>query len=467
MTSRPPEGEGALDATTIADYERRALDHLWIHTQQWNDLAKPGGLIILEEGEGVWVKDIHGKRYLDAMSGLWVVGVGHGRKELAEVARRQMEKLAYSNTFAYATRPAIDLASKLAEITPGSVSRIFFVNSGSEAVETVIKMARQYHYNAGERRRFKIIGRRGSYHGTTLGALSINNAIYASRTPFEPLVPGMVHVPGVNCYRCPYEMTYPSCNVFCARTVEQTILAEGPETIAAILTEPISVANANYTPPPEYWPTLRRICDKYGILLIADEVINGFGRTGKWFGIDHFGVVPDMMTVAKQLGSGYLPIAAVMAKREVAERFVGGKGETFVHGITFGTHPVACAVGLANLQIMEREDLVGNSARMGDYMLSQARALMEHHPVIGDVRGKGLMVSIELVKDRQSKEEFTQEDDLANKLTPMLTGRGLLTRASNFIQLAPPLIANREEVDLAIAIVDDALAELEQTLGIG
>ncbi|MFQ5879593.1 MAG: aspartate aminotransferase family protein [Dehalococcoidia bacterium] len=466
MTSGPSQGEGVFDAATIADYQRRALDHVWIQTQQWNDRAKPDGLTILTEGEGVWLKDIHGNRYLDAMSGLWVVGVGHGRKELAEVARRQMEKVAYVNTFAYASLPAIDLATKLAEVTPGSISRIFFVNSGSEAVETALKIARQYHYNSGERRRHKIIARRGSYHGTTMFALSVNNAIYASRAPFEPLVPGVVHVPGVNCYRCPYEKSYPSCDVFCARTIEETIVAEGSETVAAIIAEPISLANANYPPPEEYWPILRRLCDKYGILLIADEVINGFGRTGKWFGVDHYGVVPDMITVAKQIGSGYLPLAAVMAKREVAERFVGGKEETFVHGITFGTHPVACAVGLANLQIIEREDLVGNSARVGDHMLAEARSLMESHPIIGDVRGKGLMVTLELVKDRQSKEPFGDEDDLTHRLSPMLQKRGLLTRAGNMVQMAPPLVANKEEADLIISIVDDALSELEQTLGI-
>jgi adenosylmethionine-8-amino-7-oxononanoate aminotransferase len=453
-------------AIDIEDYTRRGLDHLWVHTQQWNELAKPDGLMVFTEGEGVRLKDMKGRSFIDAMSGLWVVNVGHGRRELAEVAAEQMQKLAYVNTFAYATAPAIDLATKLAEITPGSISRIYFANSGSEAVDTAIRMAKQYHYNRGDKKRYKIISRRGSYHGVTAGALSVNHAAYANRAPFEPLIPGSIAVAGINCYRCPYEKTYPECGVFCARTIEDTIKFEKPETIAAIVAEPISSANANFVPVPEYWPILRELCDKYGILLIADEVINGFGRTGKWFAIEHMGVLPDLMTVAKGLSSGYLPISAVMAKQEVADAFVGEKSQAFSGGITFGTHPVSCAVALANIQIIEREGLVENARVQGDYMLEELRRLKEYHPSIGDVRGIGLLIGVELVKNRETREQFGEADDLNTKMSEALKSRGLLSRAGAMISIAPPLCISHSEVDEVVGIVDDSIGDVERQLGI-
>ncbi len=450
----------------VDDYTQRGLDHLWVHTQQWNDLAKPDGLMVFSDGEGVRLKDIKGRSYIDAMSGLWVVAVGHGRTELADVAAEQMRRLAYVNTFAYATPPAIDLATKLAELAPGSISRFYFANSGSEAVDTAIRMAKQYHFNRGDLKRYKIISRRGSYHGVTAGALSVNASSYTNRVPFEPLVPGSIAVPGVNCYRCPYEKTYPECDVYCARTIEQTIQFEKPETVAAIVAEPISSANATFVPPPEYWPTLRSICDKYGILLIADEVINGFGRTGKWFAVEHMGVIPDMMTVAKGLSSGYLPISAVMAKKEVADAFVGEKKDAFGGGITFGTHPVSCAVALANIRIIEREGLIENARVQGEYMISELRRLKEYHPSIGDVRGIGLLVAVELVKNRETKEQFAEADDMSTRMSEALKRRGLLCRAGATIPLAPPLCIQRGEVDEIIGIVDEAIGEVEQGLGV-
>jgi adenosylmethionine-8-amino-7-oxononanoate aminotransferase len=453
----------AMPELDADDYIRRGLEHLWVHTQQYNDLAKPDGLMVFTDGEGVRIKDMQGRSFIDAMSGLWVVAVGHGRKELAEAAKEQMERLAYINTFAYATPPAIDLATKLAELAPGSISRIYFANSGSEAVDTAIRMAKQYHYNRGDRKRYKVISRRGSYHGVTAGALSVNNSTYTNRAPFEPLVPGNIAVPGINCYRCPYEKTYPECGVFCARTIEETIKYERPETIAAIVAEPISSANANFVPVPEYWPILRELCDKYGILLIADEVINGFGRTGKWFAIEHMGVVPDLMTVAKGISSGYLPISAVMAKREVAEAFVGDRSMAFSGGITFGTHPVSCAVALANIRIIERENLVENARVQGARMQEELERLKEYHPSIGDVRGIGLLQAVELVRNRETREPFGEADDLNTKMTEALKRRGLLSRAGATIALAPPLCITPDEV---VGIVDDAIGDVEGQLGI-
>jgi adenosylmethionine-8-amino-7-oxononanoate aminotransferase len=284
--------------------------------------------------------------------------------------------------------------------------------------------------------------------------------------PFEPLSPNARFIPGINCYRCPYEKTYPECNVFCARTYEDLINFEKPETIAAIIAEPISTANGAFVPWQEYWQTLRALCDKYGILLIADEVINGFGRTGKWFGIDHYGITPDLMTTAKGLSSGYAPIACVMTTRKVADAFAADKKHTFIHGITFGTHPVSCAVALANVEILEREGLVENSARTGAYLIEQLKEMQARRRIVGDVRGIGLMTQVELVRNRETKEPFTEADDMNTKIGSRLIERGLLCRAGSAISIAPPLITNREDVDEIVDILDATIADAEQELGL-
>jgi len=442
----------------------QAREHLWVQNRQYNKLADDGELPVIERGDGVYLWDADGRRYIDGLSGLWVVAAGHGRAELGDVAREQMAKLAYASTFDFATPPAMAFAEKLATITPRGIERFYFVNSGSEAVEIAMKMAKQYHYNRGDQKRYKVISRIGSYHGQTMGALSANTAGYTKRTPFEPLLPGYLQVPGINCYRCPYEKEYPGCDVFCARTIEDRILLEKPETIAAFITEPISTANANYVPPVEYWQTLRNLCDKYGILLICDEVINGFGRTGKWFAVEHFGITPDIMTTAKGISSGYVPLGCVMTTKNVAEAFVGGNDETFSSGLTFGSHPVTTAVGLRNVEILERERLPENSARMGEHLAERLPELEKRHRTIGGFRGTGLLWAIEVVKDRDSRASFPPDEDIATRLTRKLRARGLLTRAGNTINIAPPLVVNREEIDTIVDIIDDALTEFEAEL---
>ncbi|MBA4178951.1 MAG: aspartate aminotransferase family protein [Anaerolinea sp.] len=450
----------------IASYLERGLEHLWVHTQQATDLAQEDGLKVFTRGEGIYLWDMKGRQFIDAMSGLWVVNAGHGRAELAETAAKQMREMAYVNTFAYTSRPAIDLATKLASLLPPSINKLFFVNSGSEAVETAIRMAKHYQYNIGEKKRYKVLARRGSYHGTTAGALSVNGSAMLNRAPWEPLLPGVVFVENVNCYRCPFEKTFPACDTFCARTIERTIQAERPETIAAFIAEPISAANAVAMPPPDYWPAIRRLCDKYGILLIADEVINGFGRTGKWFASELYDFEPDLMTMAKGLSSGYLPIAALGISDKVAKEFEGDKSRTFGGGITFGTHPVACAVALANLEIIEREGLVENSARNGAYLQSRLNGLKERHPTIGEVRGRGLLLGVEIVKDPATKELFPESADLPGKLTAALIKNGILCRAGNVVNFAPPLVISEAQCDDLADRFDAALAETEQQFGI-
>ena len=457
----------AHDPTRIQDYIDRGLRHLWVQTQQVNDLRKDDGMLVIEEGEGIYLTDVKGRRYIDAISGIWVVAVGHGRTELADVAREQMQRLAYANTFAYANRPAVDLAAKLASLTPPSINKALFVTGGSEAVETAIRMAKQYHYNRGDKGKYKVISRVGSYHGISMGAMSVNGSNYVNRAPFEPLVPGSVPVQNINCARCPFEKTYPECDVFCARTIEETIQFHRPETIAAFIAEPISVSNGNWVPQEQYWTTIRELCDKYNIVLIADEVINGFGRTGEWFAIQRYPIEPDLMTVAKQLSSGYAPIGAALASDKIAAAFEGDAADALVGGITFGMHPVSCAVALANVEIIEREHLVANAKKMGAYLEGELKALQSRHKSVADTRGIGLMHVVELKRDPEAGVDFTQEDEVAQRMPRLLREEGILARAGAAISLAPPLVINGEEVDELVGGIDRAITRLEADLGIG
>jgi len=447
------------------DYIQLAREHLWMHARPWEEMIKPDGVRIFTRAEGTRIIDIDGNSYFDLMAGLWLVNVGHGRQEIADAVYEQMQQLCYVNTWTYATVPAIKLAAKLAELTPGTLGKVFFVNSGSEATDTATRMAKQYQFLSGFGKRYKIIARRNSYHGSGTGGQSITGGGFFLRKYFEPMMPGMRHVPHPYCYRCQYELAYPSCGLLCAKAIEHQILFEDAETVAAVIGETIAGAPGVIPPPPEYWPMVRSICDKHGVLLIMDEVICGFGRTGKWFGCEHYGVVPDLMAVAKGLSSGYLPIAATIAKMEVADKFKGGFAETFQHGITWGAHPVSCAAALANLAIMERENLIGRAAEMGGYLLNSLEALRSH-PTVGDVRGKGLLAAIELVKDKKTKESFERDNPFNEKLSQRMSERGLLTRIRNILSMSPPLIVTKSEIDDVVGIIDRALGDTEKEFSI-
>ena len=454
------------DPGSIQDYIDRGLEHLWIHTQQINDLRRDGEYVIVRSGEGIWLEDATGRRFIDAMSGLWVVAVGHGRTELAEVAAAQMGTLPYANPFAYATEPAVDLATKIAELTPDGLTRTYFVNTGAEAVETAIRMAKQFQYNRGEKGRFKVISRTGSYHGMTHGALSVNGGYAINRAPFEPLVPGNIPVPNVNGIGSLNNDKTGLTDVFWADFVEEMVRFHRPETIAAFIAEPISSANGNYVPSQAYWERIRQICDDHGIVLIADEVINGFGRTGKWFASEHFDLRPDIMTLAKQISSGYAPIAAVVACEDISAGFEGGKSEAFVGGSTFGAHPTACAVALANLGIIERENLVENSRATGAYLGEKLEALVSRHKIADSTRGIGLMRQVDLMKDPEAGIKFGSDDRVGELMPSLLRGHGLLTRAADTIQVAPPLISTREDIDDLVGRLDAVLTSLVERLEI-
>ncbi|MFQ5933891.1 MAG: aspartate aminotransferase family protein, partial [Dehalococcoidia bacterium] len=354
------------------------------------------------------------------------------------------------------------LVEKLASLAPDKEARVFLVSGGSEAVESALKMARNYHFNNGEGSRYKVISRSTSYHGASFGAMSLGG--YQGLQGFGPLLAGNIHVTQPNHYRCLYCSKEPQCNLECARDVERAIEHENPKTVAAVIGEPISTSSM-MIPHPEYWSTLREICDKHGVLLIVDEVITGFGRTGKMFASEHWDIKPDIMTTAKGLTSGYVPMGATVASKKVADNFIGGEEKTFNHLFTFGGHPVGAAAALKNLEIMEDENLVENSAEMGTYMHEQLQVLYEH-PIVGDVRGGlGLLGSIELVKDRETKEKFPKEAKLGEKLTENFLERGILTRQrGETIFLSPPLCINRDEVDFLVRGLNESIAEVAKGL---
>ena len=440
--------------------EATALEHVWFHSSTRQSLTAPGGMAVFEKGEGCYLTDIHGRTYLDGLSGgAFVTNIGHGRKEVADAYAAQAARLAYVAPYNFVGTPTVALAQKVAQLAPGDLNRVFFTSGGSEAVETALKMAKQYHFLNGDRKRTKVISRHGSYHGATYLAMSISGAShdYNSRM-FDPLAPGHVPVAWHNCYRCEFGLTYPQCQTLCARSIEQAILHEGPDTIAAIIAEPVPAAATIHAAPPTYLPMLRELADKYGILLIIDEVINGFGRTGKMFACEHWGVVPDIMTVAKGITSGYAPMGAAIAGSKVTAKFAAAEGREagLNHVLSFGGHAAAAAAALKNIEIMERERLVENSAAMGAYLLDGLSTLKKH-PLVGDVRGLGLLAAVELVRNKTTREPFRPSDQMQAKLTAYMREQGLLARVYQVIEVGPPLIAGRKEVEQIVEVIGRAV----------
>ncbi len=455
-----------LSHQDVEELRQEALSHYWPLAQQLNELKEPGALKVMTEGKGCWVTQADGTVYFDAWSGLWVKAAGYGRKEIADaVYETMLTGMTYHPT-GTASPNSIRLASKVANLSPDKESRIFLVSGGSEAVETAVKMAKKYHKNRGEPMRFKVISRIGSYHGATHLCMTLGSGSVAHPQDYGPLLMGTVNVTQPYQYRCHHCKEEGQCNLKCAYDVERAIEAEGPEQIAAFIGEPISAAADVAVPHPDYWPTLRAICDKYGVLLIVDEVITGFGRTGKMFASEYWGLKPDIMTVAKALTSGYVPIGAAIASKEVADTFVGGEKETFRHLITFGGNPVAAAAALANLEIFEKEDLVGNAARMGEYMNQQFQTLYEH-PTVGDIRhGEGLLIGIELVKDKDTRERFPKEAEISKRITRLMHKHKIFLVAKDTIRVAPPLCITKDEADHVVKTVDALIGDLEKELGV-
>ncbi|TDB99695.1 aspartate aminotransferase family protein [Nonomuraea longispora] len=449
------------------DVLKAAQDHLWLHFTRHSS-HQQSEIPTIVRGEGSYVYDIHGKRYLDGLAGLFVVQAGHGRQELAEAAAKQAQELAFFPLWSYAHPKAAELAQRLAAYTPGELNRVFFTTGGGEAVESAWKLAKQYFKLVGKPLKHKVISRQIAYHGTPQGALSITG-IPAFKEMFEPLVPGSIRVPNTNHYRADEITGVKGMNpeeygFWAAERVARAIEMEGPDTVAAVFAEPVQNAGGCFPPAPGYFQRLREICDEYDVLLVSDEVICAFGRLGTMFGGQKFDYVPDIITCAKGLTSGYSPIGAMIAHERLFEPFKDGD-TMFAHGYTFGGHPVSAAVALANLDIFEREDLLGHVTR-NEPLFKETLDGLRDLPIVGDVRGSGYFWGIELVKDKTTKQTFDAEESerlLRGFLSKALYEAGLYCRADDrgdpVIQLAPPLIAGPEEFAEIGSILRDVLTQ--------
>jgi adenosylmethionine-8-amino-7-oxononanoate aminotransferase len=450
----------------VIDLQQAARDHLWLHFTRmggYRDAEVP----IIVRGDGCYLEDSNGKRYLDALAGLFCVNIGYGYgEEMGQAALEQMRELPFYTNWSYAHPRAIELATQLAELAPGDLNRVFFVSGGSEAVESAWKLARQYYVLRGDGppgRRYKAIARRVAYHGTTFGALSING-IPEIREPFEPLVPEVRHVHNTNRYHRPAEETEAEFTRFLLDDLEEAILAMGPETVCLVHMEPVQNAGGSFTPPDGYWHGVRELCDRYDILLSADEVITAFGRLGYWFGSERYDIRPDIVCSAKGLSSSHAAIGAVIATDRVMEPFLESTS-VFSHGITFGGHPVMSAIALKNIEIMKRDRILENVFEHEDAFRSTLAQLLDL-PIVGDLRGCGYFYALELVKDKETKGTFS-DDECEHLLRGYLSGalyeRGLICRADDrgdpVIQISPPLVAGQQEFDQIVSILGDVLAE--------
>ncbi len=448
------------ERAVAGDLQELAKRHLWMHFTRMGAYADPAHEVpIIVRGEGCYVYDQHGKRYLDGLSALYCVNIGHGRAELGEAAARQAKDLGFYTNWSYAHPPSIELAARIAALAPGDLNRVFFVSGGSEAVETAWKLAKSYHAATGEPRKHKIISRYLAYHGTSMGALTATG-LPQLREPFEPLTPGGRHAANTNSYRWAEDRH----ELWAADAIEEAILFEGPHTVAAVILEPVQNGGGCFVPQEGYFQRVREICDRHDVLLISDEVICAWGRLGHMLGCERYGYQPDMITTAKGLTSAYAPMGAVIVSDRVAEPFLHG-AETFVHGFTFGGHPMACATAMANIDVLENE-------RLCEHVLdreNEFRAMLESLrdlEIVGDVRGAGYFHAIELVKDRDTKETFSHEEAeelLRGFLSGELYRRGLICRTDDrgdpIVQLSPPLIADREQFEEIEAILRPTLAE--------
>ncbi len=440
------------DRTSLAGVDNLML-HFTPYGEDWSKLP------VIVSGDGCHVTDDKGNRYLDGLAGLFTTQVGHGRSELAEAAATQMKELGFFPNWSFQHPRSLELAAKIAEIAPGDLNSTFFVSSGSEAVESVIKLARQYHKANGEAERYKFISRKIAYHGTTMGALSVTG-LPTFKAPFEPLPAGFMHV--ANTQQDPEGA---------ADAIEEAIEFASPETVAAVILEPVQNAGGCLVPPPEYWTRVREICDKHGVLLVSDAVICAFGRLGEWFGIERFDVVPDMTTFAKGVTSGYMPMGGVVVNDKISDT-LRGNAPMFAHGSTFGGHPVAAAVALENINIIERENLLQNVRNLEGHFESELKRVAADHPIVKEVRGMGFFWAVEINPERANGTPLTEDEYqqyFRGVLSRRLLENGLICRCDDkdepVIQFSPALISDAETISKIAEITDDAITELEKELG--
>ncbi|SDY18068.1 Adenosylmethionine-8-amino-7-oxononanoate aminotransferase [Saccharopolyspora shandongensis] len=458
-TERP----AAPQSTPTRPLGDRARDHLWLHFAQHASFAD-SDIPVIVRGEGTHVYDDRGKRYFDGLAGLFAVQVGHGREELAQAAAEQTRRLAYFPLWSHAHPSAVELAERIAVQAPGDLNRVFFTSGGGEAVETAWKLAKQYFKKTGKPNKHKVISRSLAYHGTSQGALSITG-IPGAKQDFEPLVPSAIKVPNTNFYRAPeHADDYQAFGRWAADQIAAAIEMEGPDTVAAVFLEPLQNTGGCFPPPPGYWQRVREICDAYDVLLVSDEVICAFGRLGYDFGAQRYGYQPDIITVAKGLTSGYAPLGAMIADERLMQPFLAD-GSSFAHGSTYGGHPVSCAVAMANLDIVESEDLYGH-VRANEQAFRATLDKLLDLPIVGDVRGQGYFYGIELVKDKATKETFSADEAervLRGFVSPALFDNGLYCRSDDraepVIQLCPPLISTQQDFDEMEQILRSVLTD--------
>ena len=449
---------GADESSRLHELDRTH----WLHPQ--GDLGSPAGTIpelILASGHGATLTDVDGRQYLDGMASLWNVNVGYGRTVLADAAAEQMKTLAFSSAYGgFGTAPAIRLAAKLAELAPGELDVTYFASGGAEANDSAYKIARLYWKLRGEPDRVNIVSRIRDYHGLTYGATSATGMANFWKG-FEPLAPGFLHAPAPDPYRYAGQG---SAGAGYVEALDRVVLEAGPHTVAAVVAEPVQGAGGVIVPPSDYFPLLRKLCDKYGLLLIADEVITGFGRTGRWFAMEHWNVQADMMIFAKGVTSGYLPLSGVMLTRDVHDTLKSVKGP-FAHGFTYSGHPTACAVGLRNLQILEEERLVERVAEKGAYLLRRLQELRSHE-IVGDVRGLGLLAGVEFVRDRESKQLFDASLGVARRVWLAALENGVIFRplGGDVIATSPPFVISEEQIDRLVEVLDAAIGRVSEEL---
>lgn len=476
--------------STATNLQQLAQDHLWLHFTRMGGYAG-GEVPIIVRGDGCYLEDANGKRYLDALAGLFSVNIGYGHgEEIGQAALAQMRELPFYTNWTYAHPRAVELAAEVASLAPGDLNRVFFVSGGSEAVESAWKLARQYYLVRGEKRlrghvagsgsperdhdaivqnlrtpprRYKAVTRQTAYHGTTLGALSLTG-IPAIRVPFEPLLAEVRNVSNTNRFRRPEGESEAEFTAHLLAELERTIESMGPETVCLVHMEPVQNSGGAFTPPVGYWRGVRELCDRYDILLSADEVITGFGRLGAWFGSERYDIRPDLITCAKGLSSSYGAIGAVIATDRVAEPFLDATS-MYTHGITFGGHPVQCAVALKNIEIMKREGIVEHVRDTEETFRARLATLLDL-PIVGDLRGAGFFWALELVKDSETKATFDDDECetlLRGIVSPALFEAGLICRADDrgdpVVQISPPLVAGEAEIDRIVGILGDVLAD--------
>jgi adenosylmethionine-8-amino-7-oxononanoate aminotransferase len=435
------------------------IPSLFLDFMQMQEFAKAP--LVFAEGEGIRLKTADGHAFIDALSGVFTASIGHGNRAVIAAIGAQLERLAFAPPLHGTNPAALQLTELLLRVAPAGVGAVKLLSGGSEATEAAMKLARQFHRQTGAPHRYKIIGRYGAYHGGTMGALSAGGG-RERKAPFEPLGTGFLHAHPPYCYRCPFDQAYPNCGRTCVELIGRTIEAEDPQSVAAVIVEPISISSAGFiVPPADYLPRLRQICDRYGVLLIFDEIITGFGRLGAMFASEHFGAVPDITCCGKGMSGGYAPLAAILIRDSVARAFYGEAEDSvqFHHGHTFGGNPVACAAGVAVLNEILARDLVGNARCRGQQLRARLEEMATRYDLIGEVRGVGLLQGVELVRDRATRAPFAPSVRPGKAIERAARERGLLLRCGNdFVAFAPPLTVSEAEIDEMTALLDASIA---------